>query len=87
MNVAKDWGAEQNAWVVTLSFVTAATLGTIVVVGALILFRVQVLRLLLGPLQRPLAFLFAWLGVLISFTPLRHPLRRYLYVGQHLAEA
>lgn len=86
MNVAEDWGAEQSQWLADLSFAIATGASIALAAALIFLFRVPLLWLLTVPFRRPLAFTFAWLGVLISFTPLRRPLRRYLYVGQHLAE-
>ncbi len=87
MNVAKDWGAEQSQWLADLSFGIAAGASISLAAALIFLFRVPLLWLVTVPFRRPIAFTFAWLGALISLTPLRHPLRRYLYVGQHLAEA
>jgi hypothetical protein len=87
MNVAKDWGAEQSQWLADLSFGIAVGASIALAAGLLWLFRIPLLWLLMTPFRRVLRFTFAWLGVLVSYTPLRHPLRRYLYVGQHLAEA
>jgi hypothetical protein len=81
-----NWGEEKNQWLVDLSYTTAkiATIGVVLLV--LFIFRVPILRVLAAPL-RPLAPLLLALRILVTFTPLRHPFRRYLYVGRHLKEA
>lgn len=82
----EDWGAEQSAWLISLSYWTAAIAGTIVVLGLLYLFRVPILRVLSRPL-RPLSPLWRVLAALIALTPAANIFRRYLYQGRHLSIA
>lgn len=82
MNVA--YGEERNAWLVELSFGIAAGAGIIFALMLLVLLRGPLLRLLAVPL-RPLAPALTGIRFLLIMTPLRVPLRRYLYVGRHLA--
>jgi hypothetical protein len=82
----EDWGAEKNQWLVDLSYGTAGLFAAAFLLGMLFLFRAPLLRTLSYPL-RPFAPALNILRVLIIFTPLRAPLRRYLYIGRHLANA
>ena len=84
MNIAKDWGADKNQWLVELSYGTAIASAIGMALIALFIFRVPVLRLI-APLLRPFGFLFAWTKLLILATPLRNPMRRYVYAPRHLS--
>lgn len=84
--MSTDYGAEQNAWLVDLSFLAAGILGVLFAALLAFLFWMPLLRLVAVPL-RPLSFVLTGAKLLVKVTPLRIPLRRYLYVGRHLQEA
>lgn len=86
MYVQEDWGSEQSAWLVSLSYWTAGIAGTLVTLGLLYLFRVPLLAVVARPLRlfSPLWHLAA---LLLAATPARRPFRRYLYQGRHLSIA
>ena len=86
MYAKEDWGAEKSAWLVSLSYWTAAIVGTLLVLGLLYLFRVPILRVL-SPIFRLLAPFWRGVAALVAMTPARHLFHRYLYVGQHLSIA
>lgn len=86
MYVAKDWGAEKNAWLVSLSWTIATVAAVLLALGLLFLFRVPLLQLVAKPL-RALHPFWRLLAILVAKTPGRYYFRRYLYVGRHLATA
>lgn len=86
MHAQENWGEEKNAWLVDISYGTAIVAGILFTITLAFIFRVPLLRIVAVPF-RPLAFIPAWMKLLILATPLKQPLRRYVYTPRHLQEA
>jgi len=86
MIVAEDWGADQNAWLVQLSYTVAIVSGVFFLLFLAFLFRVPLFRLI-EPALRPLRHLLIPVKFVVRVTPLHMPLRRYMYTPRHLQEA